>query len=87
VLRSSKKFRYIRRYYVRARAHIVPAYVTKLLGRPKRCLQDNNKVKLKAIGWECTDCIIVVQQKDWWLALVSTVIKPSDSTVCGKFLG
>jgi len=30
---------------------------------------------MKAIGRECMNCIIVVQEKDWWRALVSTVIK------------
>jgi hypothetical protein len=42
---------------------------------------------MKAIGRECMDCIIMVQEKEWWGALVSTVMKHSDSTVCGKFLG
>ena len=43
----------------------------KPLGRPKRRWDDNIKMDLQEVGWDWID---VVQDRDNWRALVSTVM-------------
>jgi hypothetical protein len=44
------------------------------LGRPRHRWEDNIRVDLKEIGWEGVDWIHLAQDRDWWRALVNTVI-------------
>jgi hypothetical protein len=44
------------------------------LGRPKRRWVDNIKMDLREIGWDGLDLIDVVQVRDQWRALVSTIM-------------
>jgi hypothetical protein len=43
------------------------------LGRSRR-KWDNIRMKLRKIGWEDVGWIHLVQVRDWWWALVNTVI-------------
>jgi hypothetical protein len=40
----------------------------------KICLNDNIKIHLRKIGWECMDWIDLGQDRDQWRALVNTVM-------------
>jgi hypothetical protein len=44
------------------------------LGRPRRRWVDNIKMKLREIGWDGWDWIVLAQDRDRWRALVNTVI-------------
>jgi hypothetical protein len=44
------------------------------LGRPRSGCENNIKMDLQEVGWESTDWIAVAQDRDWWLALVNTVM-------------
>jgi hypothetical protein len=44
------------------------------LGRPRCKYEDNIRVNLKEIEWECVDRIHLAQDKDHWRPLVNTVI-------------
>jgi hypothetical protein len=44
------------------------------LGRSRRRWVDNNKMELREIGWDGTDWIDLVQDRDQWRALVNTVM-------------
>jgi len=44
------------------------------LGRPRRRCENNIKMDLQEVGWGSTDWIAVAQDRDWWLALVNTVM-------------
>ena len=44
------------------------------LGRPKRRLEDNIKMNLQEVGGGCGDWMELAQDRDRWLALVSTVM-------------
>jgi hypothetical protein len=44
------------------------------LGRPRRKWVDNIKMSLREIGWNDTDWLHVVQERDQWRALVNTVL-------------
>jgi hypothetical protein len=44
------------------------------LGRPRRRWVDNNKMDLRAIGWDGIDWIELAQDRDQWRALVNTVM-------------
>jgi hypothetical protein len=44
------------------------------LGRPRRRWVDNIKMDLREIGWDRTDWIDLVQDRDQWWALVSEVM-------------
>jgi hypothetical protein len=46
----------------------------RLRGRPRRRLVDNIKSDLRQIGWGGMDWIDLAQNRDQWMALVSTVI-------------
>ena len=43
-------------------------------GRPRRILEDNNKMELQEVGKGCGDWMELVQDRDRWRALVSTVM-------------
>jgi len=44
------------------------------LGRPRRRWEDNIKQDLQEVGGGCGDWMELGQDRDWWRALVSTVI-------------
>ena len=44
------------------------------LGRPRRRWEDNIKMDLQEVGWGCGDWMELAQDRDRWLALVSTVM-------------
>jgi hypothetical protein len=44
------------------------------LGRPRRRWVDNIKTNLREIGWDGMDWIDLAQDRDWWRALVNTVM-------------
>ena len=44
------------------------------LGRPRRRWEDNIKMDLQEVGRGCGDWMELVQDRDRWLALVSTVL-------------
>jgi hypothetical protein len=44
------------------------------LGRPRRRFEDNIKMDLGEIGWGGVDWINLVQDRDWWNALVNKVM-------------
>jgi hypothetical protein len=44
------------------------------LGRPRRRWVDNIKIDLRGIGLDGMDWIHLGQDRDWWRALVNTVI-------------
>jgi hypothetical protein len=43
------------------------------LGRPRLRWEDNIKIDLQEFGGRCGDCMEVAQDRDRWLALLSTV--------------
>ena len=46
----------------------------RLLGRPRRRWEDNIKMDLEEVGRGCGDWTELAQDRDRWLALVSTVM-------------
>jgi len=44
------------------------------LGRPRRRWEDNIKMDLQEVGGVCGDWMELAQDRDWWRALVSTVM-------------
>jgi hypothetical protein len=44
------------------------------LGRPRCRWEDNIRMDVREIGWGGTDWIDVSQDRDWWRALVNTVM-------------
>jgi hypothetical protein len=44
------------------------------LGRPRRRWVDNIKMDLREIGWDGTDWIALAQDRDYWSALVNSVM-------------
>jgi hypothetical protein len=44
------------------------------LGRPRRRWEDNIKMDLREIGFGDVDWIDLAQDRDWWWALVNTVM-------------
>jgi hypothetical protein len=46
----------------------------KPLGRPGRRWVDNIEMDLRVIGWSGVDWIYLAQHRDWWRALVRTVM-------------
>ena len=44
------------------------------LGRPRRRCKDNIKMDLQEVGRDCGDWMGLVQDRDRWRALVSTVM-------------
>ena len=46
----------------------------RLLGRPRRRWEDNIKMDFQEVGGDCGDWMELAQDRDRWLALVSTVM-------------
>ena len=46
----------------------------RLMGRPRRRLEDNIKMDLQEVGGGCGDWMELAQDRDRWRELVSTVI-------------
>jgi hypothetical protein len=44
------------------------------LGRPRHRWKDNIRMDLREMGWEVLDWMDLVQDRDQWQALMSTVI-------------
>jgi hypothetical protein len=44
------------------------------LGRPRHRCEDNIKIDLRELGWECMDWIRLTWNTDQWRTLVNTVI-------------
>ena len=44
------------------------------LGRPRRIWEDNIKIDLREMGRGCGDWMELAQDRDSWLAIVSTVM-------------
>jgi hypothetical protein len=44
------------------------------LRRPSRRWEDNIKMDLQEVEWRGMDWIDLVQDRDWWLSLVSTLM-------------
>jgi hypothetical protein len=44
------------------------------LGRPGCRLEDNIRMDLREVGWECVDWIHLAQDRDQWRVLVNTVL-------------
>jgi hypothetical protein len=44
------------------------------VGIPKRRWEDNIRLDLRKIWWEDVDWIHVAQDRDWWRAVVNTVM-------------
>jgi hypothetical protein len=44
------------------------------LGRPRPRWKDGIRLDLREIGWESVDWIQLAQDRDWWQALVNTVM-------------
>ena len=42
--------------------------------RPRRRWEDNIKMDLEKVGWDCGDWMELVQDRDSWRSLVSTVM-------------
>jgi hypothetical protein len=56
------------------------------LGRPRRRWEDNIKMDLQEVGWECVDWIDMAQDRDRWRALVNAVMNLPSFIQCGEFL-
>jgi hypothetical protein len=54
-------------------------------GRPKHRWEDNIK-DIKEVAWEGVDWLHLAQDKDWWQALVNSVMKLWVSYKAGNFL-
>jgi hypothetical protein len=48
--------------------------VERPLGRPGCSWEDNIKIDLKEIGWQCVDWIDLAQDRDKWRALMNAVM-------------
>jgi hypothetical protein len=44
------------------------------LGRPRHRWEDNIRIDLREIGWECVDWMHLTQDMDQWQAVVNTVM-------------
>jgi hypothetical protein len=44
------------------------------LGKPRRRWEDGTRLDLREIGWGNVDLIQLAQDRDWWRALVNTVM-------------
>jgi hypothetical protein len=44
------------------------------LGRPRRRWEDGIRMDLRENGWGCVEWTQVAQDRDWWRALVNTVM-------------
>jgi hypothetical protein len=57
------------------------------LRRPRRRCEDNSEMDLQEVGWGGGDCVELVQDRDRWWALVSTLNNLRVQQKCGEFLG
>jgi hypothetical protein len=48
------------------------AYIL-LVGRPRSRWEDDVRVVVREIGWECMDWILLIQDRDQWLIIVNMV--------------
>jgi hypothetical protein len=55
------------------------------LERPRRCWEDNIRMYLREIEWDCMDWIYLAQDRDKWRALVNTVMNLRVLYNVGKF--
>jgi hypothetical protein len=55
------------------------------LGRPRCKWEDNIRMDLREIGWECVDWIHLAQDKDLWRTLVNTVMNLRVPYKAGSF--
>jgi hypothetical protein len=46
----------------------------RLRGKSRRRWEDNIEVDVWELGWEVVDWIQLTQDRDWWQALVNTVM-------------
>jgi hypothetical protein len=46
----------------------------RLFARPRRRWEDNIRMDITEIEWECVDWMYLAQDKDQWRALVNTVM-------------
>jgi hypothetical protein len=44
------------------------------LGRPRRRWEDNVRMNIREILWENSDCIYLAQDRDYWQAVMNTVM-------------
>jgi hypothetical protein len=44
------------------------------LGTPRRRWVDNSRMDLVEMGWGKVDCVGLAQDRDWWRALVNSVL-------------
>jgi hypothetical protein len=58
----------------------------KLLGTCRRVWEDNIKMDLREIGWECLDWMHLAQDRDQWRSLVNTVMNLRVPQKAGNFL-
>ena len=56
------------------------------LGRPRRRWEDNIKIDLQEVGGGCGDWMELVQERDRWRALLSTVMNFQVPKNAGNFL-
>jgi hypothetical protein len=56
------------------------------LGRPRRKWVDNIRMDLLKLGWSDVDWIGLVQDRDWWRAVVNSVFETSGSIKCWETL-
>jgi hypothetical protein len=56
------------------------------LGRPKRRWSDNIKIDLREMDWDVMDWIDLAHVRDWWRALVNTVLNLRVPKNAGKLL-
>jgi hypothetical protein len=48
--------------------------VKRPLGRPRRREEDNVRMDLREIGWEGVNWVYLASNRDYWWALVSTIL-------------
>jgi hypothetical protein len=45
-----------------------------LLRIPRHRYENNKKIKIKEIGWECVCCFYLALNRDYWWPLVDTIM-------------
>jgi hypothetical protein len=56
------------------------------LGRPRRSWEYNIRMDFREIGWEVSDWIHLIQDRDQWRSLVNTVMNLRGPQNFGNFL-
>jgi uncharacterized protein YebE (UPF0316 family) len=54
------------------------------LGRSRRRWEDNVRVDLREMGWGVMDWIHLAQERDYWRALLNTVMKRQFHKILGN---